>query len=101
MSASTHFQFAGFTLEVNTSRLRFQGQIRQTAGKVPEFLLLLVCHPGDVVTKEQILDTLWPDQFVSEASVSRLVSDTRQALNADAPDREFIQTVRGKGFRFC
>lgn len=53
-----------------------------------------------MLTKEQILDTLCPNQFVSEASISRLVSETRQVLNADVPGTKFVQTVRGKGFRF-
>ena len=100
MEGSIQYTFAGFSLESGTHRLYYNGEVRQTTGKVADFLLLLVANPGEVVTKEQILDTLWPDQFVSEASISRLVSDTRQLLNTDEPDNEFIQTVRGKGFRF-
>jgi len=100
MEGAIHYTFAGFSLQSGTHRLYYNGKERQTTGKVADFLLLLVANPGSVVTKEQILDTLWPDQFVSEASISRLVSDTRQLLNTDEPDNEFIQTVRGKGFRF-
>ena len=100
MEGSIHYTFAGFSLESGTGRLCYNGEARQTTGKVADFLLLLVANPGEVVTKDQILDSLWPDQFVSEASISRLVSDTRQLLNTDEPENEFIQTVRGKGFRF-
>jgi len=100
MEGAIHYTFAGFSLQSENHRLYYNGKERQTTGKVADFLLLLVANPGSVVTKEQILDTLWPDQFVSEASISRLVSDTRQLLNTDKPDNEFIQTVRGKGFRF-
>lgn len=100
MEGSNRYTFAGFTLESRTHRLSYNSEERQTSTKVVDFLLLMVAAPGTVISKDQILDTLWPDQFVSEASISRLVSDTRQLLHADAPDTEFIQTVRGKGFRF-
>lgn len=100
MEGSNRYTFAGFTLESRTHRLSYNSEERQTSTKVVDFLLLMVAAPGTVISKDKILDTLWPDQFVSEASISRLVSDTRQLLHTDVPDTEFIQTVRGKGFRF-
>ena len=92
--------FAGFTLNPQRQQLQFNGQQLDTYAKVIDFLALLTVQPDQLVTKELILDTLWPEQFVSEASISRLVSDTRQLLAQHAPDITFIQTVRGKGFRF-
>lgn len=92
--------FAGFILDLHRQQLQFNGQQLDTYAKVINFLALLTAQPDQLVTKELILDTLWPEQFVSEASISRLVSDTRQLLAQHAPDITFIQTVRGKGFRF-
>lgn len=100
MEESNHYTFVGFALESRTHRSSYNDEERHTSTKVVDFLLLMVAAPGTGISKNNILDTLWPDQFVSEASISRLVTDTRQLLHADAPDTEFIQTVRGKGFRF-
>ena len=92
--------FAGFILDPQRQQLHFNGQQLDTYTRVIDFLALLTAQPEELITKEHILDTLWPEQFVSEASISRLVSDTRQLLAQYAPDVTFIQTVRGKGFRF-
>lgn len=92
--------FAGFILDPQRQQLQFNGQQLDTYAKVIDFLALLTAQPEALITKEHILDTLWPEQFVSEASISRLVSDTRQLLAQHVPDVTFIQTVRGKGFRF-
>lgn len=100
MSSNSNYQFGEFTLNVASRAIKHKGIAREPQGKIFDFLLLLLSNNGDVVTKDTILDTLWPDQFVSEASVSRLVSDTRQLLATDEPHTEFIQTIRGKGFRF-
>jgi|TARA_A200000113_G_scaffold97714_1_gene87560 DNA-binding winged helix-turn-helix (wHTH) protein len=96
----SEYAFAGFTLNAASGALSFNRELKVTGGKICDFLVLLVSQPGEIVTKDQILDTLWPDQFVSEASISRLVSDTRQLLAQYAPETEFIQTIRGKGFKF-
>ncbi len=95
-----NYYFGDFYLEIKTRKLRYKGEERAASDKILEFLYLLCAQPGELVDKDTILDQLWPKQFVSEASLSRLVSDTRQLLAKDDAGTEFIHTIRGKGFRF-
>ena len=59
--------------------------------------LLLQKRPA-VVSKQQILDHLWPDCFVSEGNVSSLVAEIREAAGKDG--RSWIRTVHGVGYAF-
>jgi pimeloyl-ACP methyl ester carboxylesterase/DNA-binding winged helix-turn-helix (wHTH) protein len=62
----------------------------------------LLCHlvenRGRLVSKEEILKTLWPSTFASDDSLVQVLSDIRQALGADA--QCFITTVPRRGYRF-
>ena len=80
--------------------LKGDASIHLTRKEIDLLLLLLEQRPN-VVTKEQIYGRLWPDIFVSEASLQALVSDLREALDAGGPRDEFIRTVHGIGYAFC
>jgi DNA-binding winged helix-turn-helix (wHTH) protein len=64
-----------------------------------ELLLLLLKHAGEVVTKDEILDALWPDRDISEASLTKCAARLRSAL-ADE-DHTIIRTAHGYGYRFA
>ena len=64
-----------------------------------ELLALLLEHAGEVVTKDEILDALWPDRDISEASLTKCVARLRSAL-ADE-DHTLIRTAHGFGYRFA
>ena len=68
--------------------------------KLLDLLLYLLDHAGTLVTKEQLLDALWPDANVTDNALAQAVSELREALgdHADAP--QFIKTVARKGYRF-
>jgi len=64
-----------------------------------ELLSLLLTHAGEVVTKDEILDALWPDRDISEASLTKCVARLRSALADD--DHTIIRTAHGFGYRFA
>ena len=64
-----------------------------------EVLIQLVANPGKVVTKNQLLDQVWPERIVEESNVRRAISTLRRALGPDG-DR-MILTVPGRGYRFA
>jgi DNA-binding winged helix-turn-helix (wHTH) protein/Flp pilus assembly protein TadD len=68
--------------------------------KLLDLLLYLLDHAGTLVTKEQLLDALWPDANVTDNALAQAVSELREALgdHADAP--QFIKTVARRGYRF-
>jgi TolB-like protein/DNA-binding winged helix-turn-helix (wHTH) protein len=65
------------------------------------FLVLryLVEHRGELVTKEALLDAVWPEACVGEGQVRQFVAELRRLLHDDSTTPRFIETVRGRGYR--
>jgi DNA-binding winged helix-turn-helix (wHTH) protein len=61
--------------------------------------ILLTCRPK-ALSKDEILDAVWPGTFVSEGSLSALVKDLRKALGENARAPSYIRTVFGYGYAF-
>jgi len=60
----------------------------------------LVEHPGVLIAKDDLLDAVWGDVSVTEATLSQSIRELREALNDDAKTPRFIATVHRRGFRF-
>jgi len=63
---------------------------------------VLVClaeHAGEPVSKEQILQTVWPDTFVGEGVLTRSIFELRQVFKDDAKEPQVIQTIAKRGYR--
>ena len=63
-------------------------------------LLVLVENSGQVMSKEQLMASLWPGTFVEEANLAKHISMVRKALGQTAQDRGYIVTIPGSGYRF-
>lgn len=89
------FGFVGHTLDLT------QGRLRNSSGEVmlrPKSLALLtylVCNPGRVITREELIEAVWPDVVVSDDSLSQCLKDIRSALGPGAEG--FIRTVHRRG----
>lgn len=92
------YRFADFTLDCESRTLFRERAVVETSDRMVQLLQILLLRPGVLVGKYDLIESLWPDQDVTEWSLSRLVSDTRQLLG-DSADQQLIQTVRGQGFR--
>jgi DNA-binding winged helix-turn-helix (wHTH) protein/predicted ATPase len=68
--------------------------------KVFGVLRLLVAQAGQLVTKDTLLESLWPEAVVSEAVLTTCVAELRKALGETAQAPRFIQTVHRRGYRF-
>src|SRR5215475_10371726 len=68
--------------------------------RVFDLLVYLVQHPGRTVTKEELLEQLWPNQFVTDDSLTTAVAQVRRALHDTGQAQRYIQTVRRRGYRF-
>ncbi len=98
------FRFGIYELDAGTGELRKDGKSRpRLQGQPLEVLLHLLDHPGEVVSREELRQRLWPaDTFVDyDHSLNTAVNKLREALNdsADNP-RFFIQTIPRRGYRF-
>lgn len=82
------------------------GLLRDAGGEIPlppraiAVLTLLVRRRGHVVGKKELLDTVWKDVTVEEASLKEAISALRQALGDDPKQPLYIQTVHRRGYRF-
>ena len=68
--------------------------------RLVEILAFLVTHAGQTISKEQLLDQFWADVNVTENTLTRAIADIRKALDDDAGQPKFIQTVSRRGYRF-
>ena len=83
-------------------RLLFRGQESvPLPSKAFETLLVLVQHNEMVVSKEDLMKSLWPDSFVEEANLSQNIFLLRKALGETPQDHRYIVTVPGRGYRFA
>ncbi len=68
--------------------------------KAVTLLLFLIEHRDRVVTKDEIVEHLWKDTFVTPNALTRLVAQLRRQLGDDAQEAKVIQTVHRRGYRF-
>jgi hypothetical protein len=57
-------------------------------------------HRTRVVTRQELLETLWTDQFVSDDALERAIAAVRKAVGDSGRTQQVIQTVYGRGYRF-
>jgi len=96
-SASHFYNFAHFRLDT-VNRLLLRGsEIVPLSPKVYEILLLLLQNSGHVLTKDELINAIWPDNFVEEGNLARNISRLRQVLG----DPDLIDTVPRRGYRFA
>jgi transcriptional activator of cad operon len=67
--------------------------------KVMDLLCLLAAHPGRVLSRERIMDALWPGLVVGDDALARTLSKLRQALGDDARSPRYVETIAKRGYR--
>ncbi len=92
--------FEPFRVDVADERLWRGEDVVRLTNKAFCVLRHLAEHPAKLVTKDELLDAVWPDTNVSEAAMTVCIRELRQALEDDAQAPRFIETVRGRGYRF-
>jgi len=97
---STRYVFDEFELDpINRTCTRSGGDLPLT-GKVFDVLLAFVENPGRLLSKADLMEKVWPNEFVEEGNLARSVSSLRKALGDDRKDHKYIVTVQGRGYRF-
>jgi len=93
--------FGDFTLDRARRQLLRGRQELHVEPKALQLLDLLLRLRPAAVSKGDIRDQLWPDTFVSEANLTRLVTQLRRALADDPKSPRFLRTVHGFGYAFA
>ena len=94
------YEFDSFRLDAVNRLLTRSGQEIALPGRAFDVLLMLVDHPGALLTKEEMMATVWSGSFVEESNLTVAISTLRRALQEDPHTRRYIQTVARRGYRF-
>jgi Tol biopolymer transport system component/DNA-binding winged helix-turn-helix (wHTH) protein len=94
------FEFAPFVLDPAKRLLLRDGVPQTLTPKAFDVLVLLVEHRDRVVSKDELLRTLWPGTFVEEANLSQQIFLLRRLLNGGSTTPELIATIPRRGYRF-
>jgi Tol biopolymer transport system component/DNA-binding winged helix-turn-helix (wHTH) protein len=95
-------RFGPFELDTRCAELRKSGIRLKLQGQPIQILEMLVAHPGELVTREEIQQRLWPaDTFVDfDHSLNTAIKKLRQALGDEADAPRYIDTLPKRGYRF-
>lgn len=93
------FHLAEWLIEPELNRISRSGQTAQIEPKIMDVLVRLAAEPGEVVTKRQILDSVWNGDHVTESVLSRAIAELRSELGDDARNPSYIATIPKRGYR--
>jgi DNA-binding winged helix-turn-helix (wHTH) protein/Tol biopolymer transport system component len=94
---SVVYEFGVFRLEPqHRSLTHLDGRRVEIAAKAFDALLYLVEHAGTIVTRDELVKTLWPRTIVEDNSLNKLIATIRRALG----EQHYIATLQGRGYQF-
>src|SRR5262245_31650384 len=92
--------FGQFRLDVNKGLLFERDEIVALTPKSFDTLLVLVENRGSVLSKEELMRLVWPDQFVEENNLAQNIHLIRKSLHDGTGGVKFIETIPKRGYRF-
>src|SRR5580704_10979931 len=95
------YEFGPFRVDPARETLLKAGVAVALTPKTFQILLVLVRHGQEIVTKDDLMKTVWPDTFVEEANLRRNIFMLRKALGETAQEHRYIVTVPGRGYRLA
>src|SRR5215468_5442124 len=103
--ASRCVVFGDFRFNVPTRELlRIENHGSETpvslGSRAADLLHLFLHRPGELITKSEIMDAVWPNMAVEESNLTVQISALRRALGVGRNGASYIQTVPGRGYRF-
>ncbi len=97
MNAS--FGLGGWTVEPALNRLTRQSEVVQLEPRAMDLLVFLAQRPGEVLSRETLIDGVWRKRFVGEAVLRNAVAALRRALGDRAAHPTYIETISKRGYR--
>jgi DNA-binding winged helix-turn-helix (wHTH) protein/tetratricopeptide (TPR) repeat protein len=94
------YVFGEYSLDTQRYELSRAGVLIPLRPKVFQVLAYLLAQRDRVVLKQELLDFLWPAQYVGDAALNSYIMAVRQALGDNGQHQQVIRTVRGRGYRF-
>ncbi len=100
LQISPVLNFGPYALDTAAGQLHFNGQPVPLRPKACAVLLALLNRPGELVSKEALLDGVWGRRFITEGVIKSVVTELRTALGDDAKQARWIETLPGRGYRY-
>lgn len=100
LQAQRLYEFGPFQLDLAERRLLQAGKPIPLTPKALQTLLVLIENQGRVVEKNDLMNRIWPDTFVEEATLAQNVFTLRKQLGDDRSEAVYIETVPKRGYRF-
>jgi len=100
MGSENRITFDPFCLDLASECLWRGSQAIKLRPKAFAVLNYLLAHPGQLVTKEELLQAVWSETFVAEAVLKVTIRQLRAALDDDSKSPRFIETAHRRGYRF-
>jgi DNA-binding winged helix-turn-helix (wHTH) protein/Tol biopolymer transport system component len=93
------YRMGEYEIDVKRRQIRRDGEVVPLAQKPFEVLLVLIGGAGGVVTKEELMQAIWPNAFVEESNLAQSVFLLRKALGDSASGRRYVLTLPGVGYQ--
>jgi DNA-binding winged helix-turn-helix (wHTH) protein len=94
-------RFQQFIVDSETRQLLSDGTEVHLSPKAFDLLDILLTRRPSVVSKDELLEQIWPATYVVEANLNVLIAEVRRALGENAQAARFIRTVHSVGYAFC
>lgn len=94
------YRFDDFLVDPEAWSLTRNGDEIHLEPVVLELLLYLIANRDRLVTRQELMDTVWGDTVISESALSKAVARLRKALGDDSHTHLYLETVHSKGYRF-
>jgi predicted ATPase/DNA-binding winged helix-turn-helix (wHTH) protein len=93
-------RFGDCAVDVAAREVRLHGRVQHLEPRAFDVLAYLLAHRDRVVPKEELLDEVWGDRFVSESALTTRIKEIRRAIGDDGTQQRLVRNVRGRGYRF-
>jgi TolB-like protein/Tfp pilus assembly protein PilF len=96
----SRLSFGDVELNLEAFELRRAGALVAVEPQVLELVSFLARNPGRLITKDELIETVWHGRIVSDATLASRIKSARRAIGDDGERQEWIKTVHGRGVRF-
>ena len=85
-------QLGEFTIDEKQSQLLHQGDVVAIEPKLFDLLILFVSQPNVIISRQEILETLWPNSLITDNAINKQVANLRKVLSDNAKSPCYIET---------
>jgi TolB-like protein/DNA-binding winged helix-turn-helix (wHTH) protein len=100
MSPHRIYRFDDFVVDSESWSLHRDGREVHLEPVVLKLLIFLIANRDRLVTRQELMDTVWGDTVVSESALSKAIARLRKALGDDSASHRYLETVHSRGYRF-